>query len=106
MNKETLVISLLNELVRTPASNLDTAIDGVLGQLGEICAADRAFVFAFRPDDTIDNTYEWVAEGIEAMRLLLQGIPRETIGSWDAILTADQVVHIPSVDDLPEDAPE
>lgn len=106
MKQETIVISFLNELVRTPASDLDAAITRVLGGVAEICKADRGYVFLFRPDGVMDNTHEWVAKEVAPMRAKLQGLPISVIESWQATLDADQVVHIPVVRDLCDQAPE
>ncbi|MDX5401379.1 MAG: PAS domain-containing protein [Rhodobacterales bacterium] len=105
MKQETLVISFLNELVRTPAPRLDSAITRVLARLGEVCAADRAYVFVFR-QDRMDNTHEWVADGVAPMRDILQNMPIGIIASWRDRLAADEEVHIPAVAALPADAPE
>jgi PAS domain S-box-containing protein len=106
VKQETLVISFLNELVRTPAPELDDAITRVLARLGDVCHADRAYVFAFRQDKVMDNTHEWVAPGVTPMRDQLQNLPIDIIASWRDKLAADGVVHIPAVAALPDDAPE
>ena len=106
VKQETLVISFLNELVRTPAAELDDAITRVLARLGDVCQADRAYVFAFRQDKVMDNTHEWVAAGVAPMRDLLQNLPINIIASWRDKLAADAEVHIPSVAALPDAAPE
>lgn len=106
VKQETLVISFLNELVRTPAPELDQAITRVLARLGEVCEADRAYVFAFRHDKVMDNTHEWVAAGVAPMRDMLQNLPIDIISSWRDELAADEVVHIPAVAALPAKAPE
>ena len=106
MKQETIVISFLNELVRTPAADLDTAITRVLGGMAQICEADRGYVFLFRSDEVMDNTHEWVAQGVEPMRDKLQGLPISVIDGWQATLDADKVVHIPAVRALADEAPE
>jgi PAS domain S-box-containing protein len=106
VKQETLVISLLNELVRTPAAALDAAITRVLGRLGEVCEADRAYVFVFRHDRVMHNTHEWVAPGVIPMRDHLQNQPIDIIAGWRATLDADQVVHILDIAALPDSTPE
>ncbi|MFU8882737.1 MAG: PAS domain S-box protein [Rhodobacterales bacterium] len=100
------MISFLNELVRTPAAGLDDAITRVLGRMGDLCKADRAYVFVFRDNSTMDNTHEWVAKGIDPMREHLQNQPLSIIAAWQSVLAADGMVHIPCVKDLPDDTPE
>ena len=100
------MISFLNELVRTAAPDLDSAITRVLGRMGEICRSDRAYVFVFRNDKLMDNTHEWVADGVAPMRDIMQNQPIDVISSWRSTLEADQAVHIADVESLPDTAPE
>ena len=106
VKQETLVISFLNELVRTPAAGLDAAITRVLGRMGELCEADRAYVFLFRHDEVMNNTHEWVADGVQPMRARLQNQPIDIISSWRKTLDNDEVVHIADVAALPANTPE
>lgn len=106
VRQETLVISFLNELVRTPAAALDAAITRVLGRMGGICEADRAYVLLIRSDDILENTHEWVADGVAPMQGLLQNLPLGVISAWRHQLDADQGVQIANVRDLPDDAAE
>ena len=105
MQQETLVISFLSELVRTPASDLDGAITRVLQRMGELCEADRAYVFLLRSDATMDNTHEWVADGVAPMRAQLQNQPVSALSGWRCRLDRDEVVHVPRVADLSDDDP-
>jgi len=106
VKQENYVISFLNELVRTPAAELDNAITRVLGRMGQICAADRAYIFKFRDKDVFDNTHEWVTEGVAPMRACLQGLSMRKLANWRNTLEADRCIHIPSVPDMADDAPE
>ena len=106
VTQQALVIRLLSDLVRTPAPELDAAVNRVLQQLGELSGADRAYVFRFRNDLVMDNTHEWVADGVEPMIELLQEQPTSVLDNWRAVLDKDQTVHIPSVRDLPDTSPE
>ncbi|MDX5384635.1 MAG: PAS domain S-box protein [Rhodobacterales bacterium] len=105
MKQETFVISFLSELVRTPASELDAAITKVLGRIGALCEADRAYVFLFRSDDIMDNTHEWVADGVAPMQALLQNQPTSILASKRDALERDEVVHIPMISELPDSDP-
>lgn len=106
MTQETLVIRLLNDLVRPPAPELDTAITRVLAHLGQVCGADRAYVFRFRNDTVMDNTHEWVADGVDPVIEMMQDLPIAVIANWRHLLDADQPVHVPSVRALSDEAPE
>ena len=105
MKQDTFLISCLNELVRTPASELDDTITKMLGRIGAMCQADRAYVFLFRSDDIMDKTHEWVADGVTPMRQLLQNQPTSLLSSRRDSLDRDEVVHIPAARDLPDTDP-
>lgn len=106
MKQENYVISFLNELVRTPAAELDSAITRVLRRMGQICAADRAYIFKFRDNAFFDNTHEWVAEGVAPMRDHLQNLPLDRLSPWRDRLDRDDIIHVPDVADLDDNDPQ
>lgn len=57
------------------------AIDRLLRLVGSYYKADRAYVFEFT-DGSVNNTYEWCAEGVTAEIDNLQGLPMELAESW------------------------
>ncbi|NUB43321.1 PAS domain-containing protein [Fertoebacter nigrum] len=101
-----LVVSLLNELVRSPSADLDRAIAAALRRLGEYAGADRAYIFVLRDPGLMDNTQEWCAPGVAPMQDSLQGLPVSLIARWRDDFAQDRPVHIPDVAALPADAPE
>ena len=101
-----LILEILNDLLRAPTESIDTQIDRALARMGAACGSDRTYVFRVRGTDFLDNTHEWVAEGIEPMIHLLQGVPTAMADHWRARLNRDEAIYIPSVLALPEDAPE
>jgi signal transduction histidine kinase/ActR/RegA family two-component response regulator len=64
---------------------------------------DRAYVFAFA-GATMSNTHEWCADGVEPQIDNLQGLPVEVFPWWVARIERQEVIHIPTVADLPDEA--
>ncbi|SIS55709.1 PAS domain S-box protein [Phaeovulum vinaykumarii] len=101
------VVEIIDELLRAPLDQADAAIDRALARLGRYCEADRAYVFRQRPDaPLLDNSHEWVAEGIAPMIDELQGVPSDLTASWMAAFAREDPVQITDVSAMPDDAPE
>ncbi|MCC6007377.1 MAG: EAL domain-containing protein [Rhodobacteraceae bacterium] len=99
-------VGLLRSLLRATPENLDAAINDALSHLGAFCRVDRAYVFRFRGSETVYNSHEWCAEGIEPMIEHLQSLDFATVEPWIARFREDRVIDIPNVADLPDDSPE
>ena len=74
------VVAALGALLRADASELDAAIDHVLGEIGRLTGADRAYVILRDPEALWWNTHEWCAPGVEPMIAHLQGLALEAEG--------------------------
>lgn len=76
---------LLVKCIRTLSqeTDLETAVYGFLETIGSFYHAGRAYIFEFNFDsNTMDNTFEWCAQGIEKEREHLQGLPLKYIDNW------------------------
>ena len=63
----------------------DASVDCLLALAGEYYCADRAYIFEYGPGrKTVDNTYEWCADGIDPMITVLKDISADTITGWIA----------------------
>ena len=102
---QTLVVALLNDLLRAEPDALDRTIDATLGQLGEACGSDRTYVFQIRAPDLLDNTHEWVAPGTDPMIDQLQGLDAAMLGGWRKTFEEAQVIYIPDVAQMDPDDP-
>jgi len=70
--------------------------------IGEKLGLSRVHVFAYRADNnTIDNTYEWVAPGIPSQKGHLQGIPTISMLDWHQTLMKKKHIQISNVEDMP-----
>ncbi|MFC7702749.1 ATP-binding protein [Plastorhodobacter daqingensis] len=99
---QALVVEILNRLLRCRIEDTDTEVQAALASLGTFCGSDRTYVFLVRDGNTLDNTHEWCAEGIEPMIEMLQGLDINLIDAWIDAFRADQPVHVPDVEALPE----
>ena len=104
---EQLIMRASTRLVAELAPNeLDARIEDALAEMGRFLNVDRSYVFRLSPDGAfIDNTHEWVADGISVQRHNLHHIPVESAFPWFAReLRQRLVVPVPVVDDLPPEA--
>jgi PAS domain S-box-containing protein len=101
------VVGIQDALLGAPLDCADAAIDDALARTGTLTDMDRVYVFRLRPDAAlIDNTHEWCAPGIAAMRATLQGIPADMIAPWRTAFAETGKVVIPDVAAMPDRAPE
>lgn len=93
------VVAALNTLLRASPDALDSAITTVLGQLGVVCRAERAYFF-LRQEGLWYNTHEWCADGIEAARAALQGVALEEHEVLTSVLARGKALLIRDVQAL------
>jgi len=87
------------------ADNLDEKIEESLGMLGELCNADRAYVFRVVDDeDTVSNTHEWCAKGVKPQKEMLQNLSGSDYQWWLKKLTEEGNIHIKDIEKLPPEA--
>ncbi len=104
---EQLVMRASTRLVAELApGELDARIDDALAEIGRFLNVDRSYVFLFSPDGAfMDNTHEWVGEGVSAERGNLQHLPAQTGFPWFVNeLRSRMVVPVPLVAELPPEA--
>ncbi len=86
--------------------DIDRKINETLAAIGEFVGVDRAYVFQVRDDGmTVDNMYEWCAEGVDAQIDNLKGvsIAEELPLFWKAMM-GHEVFHVAAVAELPAEA--
>ncbi|WP_415234134.1 EAL domain-containing protein [Pseudorhodobacter sp.] len=97
--------AVLQRLLHGAMDTIDATITEGLGEIGQFCGVDRAYVFRLNPRERLDNTHEWVADGIEPMIAQLQDMPADIIAAWRADLEASKAIHVPDVAALDEGDP-
>lgn len=93
-------------VARVSPQDLDARIDDALAQIGRSMGADRAYLFRFtHGGELMDNTHEWVAEGISPERRNLQQLPTATrFPLFMEALRSRGAAVLNSLDDLPLEA--
>ncbi len=97
-----------NEGVRQAleASTPDESINCFLEYLGKALKGDRAYIFEKNEFGCDDNTYEWVASGIEPQIHNLQNLPPEVCDIWYKNFKNGNHVSISNIEDIRESDPE
>jgi len=100
-----LVFSVSSRFVRTTRESFTADIHEMLCSIGKHFQADRAYLFLFSDDYCLmTNTQEWVNDEITPQVETNQTIPVDSLPWLKSKFFPDNIIHIPSVDDLPEEA--
>ena len=76
-----------------------------LAEFGEFFGVDRTYLFEFRADlSSMDDTHEWVAEGITPHIQDLQGLKVSDLPWWSARILEGRPFFIPRVSAMPAEA--
>lgn len=83
----------------------DEAINNTLEMLGTYLKGERVYVFCIH-GRTMDNAYEWCAEGVTHEIDSLQNLPVTLIDRWLPYFDKDECVIIEDVEQIKETSPE
>ncbi|MEF8894586.1 PAS domain-containing protein, partial [Halodesulfurarchaeum sp.] len=93
------------DLIAANPESLEEKIADGLASLGELADADRSYVFQIDyGDETLSNTHEWTADGIEPQIDDVQDLPLDAVPWLVGNLENDESVTIPVVSELPPEA--
>ena len=92
---EGLRVALLEE---TP----DQSLKVLLEHLGKALNGERTYIFEQNESGGDDNTYEWVADGVEPEQENLQNVPPEVCASWYRNFSVGGHIVIKNVEDIRE----
>ncbi len=95
---EGLRVALLEE---TP----DQSLEVLLEHLGKALAGERTYIFEQNESGCDDNTYEWVADGVEPEKENLQNVPPEVCASWYRKFSIGRHIVIECLEDIRETDP-
>ncbi len=95
---EGLRVALLEE---TP----DQSLQVLLEHLGKALKGERTYIFEQNESGCDDNTYEWVADGVEPEKENLQNVPREVCASWYRNFRIGGYIVIERLEDIRETDP-
>lgn len=100
--EERLSISVtLNECVKTLSSgeDIDVAVNNLLGVINGYFDADRCYIFRILEDGkTLQNTYEYVREGVSAQIENLQEVPIDVISVWMECFEKDEIYFMSNIE--------
>ena len=95
---EGLRVALLEE---TP----DRSLEVLLEHLGKALDGERTYIFEQNESGGDDNTYEWVAGGVEPEKENLQNVPREVCAIWYRNFTIGKHIVIGDLEDIRDTDP-
>ena len=97
--------SISSRFINLPGIDLDLEVNRGLADLGSFRQVDRAYVFMIDPAaDTMSNTHEWCAQGIQPEINNLQQLPCGIFPWWMDLLKKNQVVYVYDVAEMPVEA--
>ena len=97
-----LVLSVSDELATLEDRDVDQSIERALGRAGEIAGADRCYVFLLSGEtESVSNTHEWCAPGVETARDALQNLPLDTFPWAFRLLAGTEELFVPDVSAAP-----
>ncbi len=102
---ERLITGISTEFINLAPDQVDQGIVRALQTIGQFAGVDRSYVFLLSGDGaTMDNTHEWCAPGIESFITRLKAVPVDAFPWLMQRLVQLQVVHVPRLDSLPDEA--
>lgn len=95
---EGLRVALLEE---TP----DQSLQVLLKHLGKALNGERTYIFEQNESGNDDNTYEWVADGVEPEKENLQNVPSEVCAGWYRNFSIGRHIVIKDIEEIKESDP-
>ena len=83
----------------------DRSLEVFLEHLGKALHGERTYIFEQNESGGDDNTYEWVADGVEAEIENLQNVPPEVCASWYRNFSVGGHIVIESLENIRETDP-
>ena len=100
-----LISEFAADFMASSAQEFDAAIDLALQRSCEYMQADRSYVFLISADgQSISNTHEWCAAGIQAEMDKLQNIPISQLAWWLGQLRDKGSITVQNLNDMPSEA--
>lgn len=99
--------TVINEGLRVAlmAETPDQSLDVLLKHLGMALDGERTYIFEQNVSGCDDNTYEWVADGVEPEKENLQNVPSEVCASWYRNFSIGKHIVIENLEDIRETEP-
>ena len=90
--------------MESPFDQLDHAINKSLSDVGNLLNICRVYIFEFNDtEQTMTNTYEWCATGIESTMDMLKDLSVDIFPWWMKKLRKNEVINVYNVNDMGEE---
>ncbi len=83
----------------------DQSLEVLLEHLGKALNGERTYIFEQNEFGGDDNTYEWVADGVEPEKKSLQNVSPEVCASWYQRFSVGRHIVIENLEELRETSP-
>ena len=83
----------------------DQSLEVLIEHLGKALNGERIYIFEQNESGGDDNTYEWVAEGVEPEKENLQNVPAEVCASWYRKFSIGKHIVIRDLEEIRETDP-
>ncbi len=83
----------------------DRTLEVLLEHLGKALNGERTYIFEQNASGCDDNTYEWVADGVEPEKDNLQNVPPEVCAAWYQNFSIGGHIVIEDLEDIRETDP-
>ncbi len=102
---EHLITMASTRFIALEPEHIDEVIQDTLGQIGLFTKVDRCYVFLVSADgESMDNTHEWCAAGVEPQIESLKGLPTNIFPWWMQKLRRLENIYVPQVSAMTEEA--
>jgi len=97
-----LLSDFTSKFILADSLHLNQLLQAFLEEIGKFFGVDRSYIFEFNDEEkTMDNTFEWCAQGIEPQIDNLKGINFSDLQWWTDQILDNKEIHISDVDSLP-----
>lgn len=99
--------SMINNGLRQAlsAATPELSLKVLLEYLGRALKCDRVYIFETNPDQTLNNTYEWCANGVAPHKDNLQQVPYKAVEHWYRSFHQNQNVIIKNLKEEQQNNP-
>lgn len=105
MQFERAIASLSSKFFANPSEDINNKINHLLNIAGNYFQSDRVYIFLYSPSkDTMTQTHEWCAPGIEPMIDVVMTVETADIPWWTHRILHHEFLYIPNIELMPEEA--
>lgn len=99
--------TMINEGLRVALSKPtpEMSLEALMEYLGVQLKSERTYIFEGTEEGTVNNTYEWCADGVEPQIDNLQNVPFEVVSLWYEKFEHNENVIIPDLEAIKDSDP-